>query len=57
MKIALIVPQVSILDEKKLEEYRWSEMQEFKARERLWSCMHLGLLTVAAMIPEKHEIT
>lgn len=57
MRIALIVPQVSILDEKKLEEYRWSEMQEFKARERLWSCMHLGLLTVAAMIPEKHEIT
>lgn len=57
MNIALIVPKVSILDEKKIEKYGWRELQEFKARERLWSCMHLGLLTVAAMIPEGHEIS
>lgn len=57
MNIALIVPKVSILDDKKIDEYGWKELQEFKARERLWSCMHLGLLTVAAMIPEEHEIT
>ncbi|WP_432409077.1 B12-binding domain-containing radical SAM protein [Wukongibacter sp. M2B1] len=52
MKVALIVPENSIVSKEKLEMYQWEEMWEYKARIRLWSTPDLGLLTIAGMMPK-----
>lgn len=57
MKIALIVPQYDLVSKEKLELYGWEGMREYNARKKLWSTPHLGLLTVAGMLPKDIEIT
>lgn len=56
MKVALIIPENSIIDIEKLNNYNWENMREYQARKRLWSCPSLSLLTVGAMFTSDFEI-
>lgn len=57
MKGVFIVPENKILTQGKQNLYQWDSMWEYKARKRLWLVPHLGLLTVAALMPENYSIS
>ena len=57
MKAAFIVPENEIMSYMKKEIKKLDSMTEYKARKRLWAAPHLGLLTVAAMLPESWKLT
>lgn len=56
MKAAFIVPENDIMPHLRHEISRLDHMLEYKARKRLWSTPHLGLLTIAAMMGEDWEL-
>ncbi|MCL6450206.1 MAG: B12-binding domain-containing radical SAM protein [Acetobacteraceae bacterium] len=57
MRVALVVPRASLVTEDRPYARLWEGLAEVQARRRLWSAPHLGLLTVAGLLPAGVEVS
>lgn len=55
--IVLVTVLLLALTNRNMPEAGDRQLAEFRSRDRLWSTPNLGLLTVAALLPDSFEIT